>query len=388
MTETPPIELPFTLDEYRSRLTRVQAAARQRGIDAMFVSIPENNYWLTGFRTLGYFYYMVLLVPVEGDPIHLARYVEKNIIEGSSWVRRAEYYDDSEDYLDATARIFAKYGLDRATVSIDKGAWYFTIAEYEGLQRRLPHTKFVDGTGIVELLRLVKSPAEQSHTRKAAKILSGGMQAALKSIRPGVTENDVMATAYDYLLRHGSEVVAEPPMVLSGVHASMAHAAPEGVRINPGDVVYHEIGASVKRYHAAMMRTAFVGDPPKEIVDRVDLCRRAIDAGIEQMRPGNRAQEVDRAVRRVMRDGGCGDLFRHKAGYSLGAAFPPDWSEAQTFQLREGEMRELQPGMIFHILPTIFDYPKHGLGVSDTVLITDRDREVLTEGDNHLYVVR
>ena len=93
MTETPPIELPFTLDEYRSRLARVQAAARQRGIDAMFVSIPENNYWLTGFRTLGYFYYMVLLVPVEGDPIHLARYVEKNIIEGSSWVRRAEYYD-------------------------------------------------------------------------------------------------------------------------------------------------------------------------------------------------------------------------------------------------------------------------------------------------------
>ncbi len=150
----------------------------------------------------------------------------------------------------------------------------------------------------------------------------------------------------------------------------------------------HEIGASVKRYHAAMMRTAFVGEPPKEIIDRVDLCRRAIEEGIKRMRPGVPAQDVDRAVRRVMNDAGCGDLFRHKAGYSLGAAFPPDWSEAQTFQLREGETRELQPGMIFHILPTIFDYPKHGLGVSETVLITRDGHEVLTEGDNHLYVVR
>ncbi|HET7264091.1 MAG TPA: Xaa-Pro peptidase family protein [bacterium] len=388
MSAVSPVDRPFTTEEYRARVARVQAAARRRGIDAMFVSIPENNYWLTGFRTLGYFYYMVLLVPVEGDPIHLARYVEKNVIDGTSWTGRAEYWDDSEDYLDATARIFGKYRLDRATVSFDKGAWYFTFTEFEGLQRRLPHTNWVDGTGIIERLRLIKSPAEQAYTRQAAKILSGGMQAAIRSIRPGLTENDVMATAYDYLLRHGSEVVAEPPMILTGVHGSMAHAAPEGVTIRTGDVVYHEIGASVKRYHAAMMRTAFVGDPPKEVIDRVDLCRRAIEAGLEHMQPGNPAQEVDRAVRKVMVDGGCGDLFRHKAGYSLGAAFPPDWSEAQTFQLREGEVEPLQPGMIFHILPTVFDYPKHGLGVSDTVLITEHGHEVLTEGDNHLYVIR
>jgi Xaa-Pro dipeptidase len=388
MAAASPVGLPFSVEEYRSRVTRVQADMRKQGIDVMFVSIPENNYWLTGFRTLGYFYYMVLLVPADGDPIHLARYVEKNVIEGTSWTSRTAYYSDSEDYLDATARVFREYGFDRQNVSIDKGAWYFTIADYEGLKQRLPQTRFVDGTGIVENLRLIKSPAEQAYTREAAKIVSGAMMAAINSIREGVTENDIMAAAYEYLLRHGSDVVAEPPIITAGEHASMAHAAAERVPVKRGDVVYHEMGASYHYYHAAMMRTAFLGAPPKEVVDRVDICRRAFDAGLSKMHPGGPAQEVDRAVRKVMTDAGVGDLFRHKAGYSLGAAFPPDWSEAQTFQLREGELRVLQPGMIFHMLPTIFDYPKHGLGVSGTVLITPHGHEVLTQGDNHLYVIR
>ena len=37
-------------------------------------------------------------------------------------------------------------------------------------------------------------------------------------------------------------------------------------------------------------------------MDRVNICRRAFDAGLSKMRPGVPAQEVDRAMRKVMTD--------------------------------------------------------------------------------------
>ena len=106
------------------------------------------------------------------------------------------------------------------------------------------------------------------------------------------------------------------------------------------------------------------------------------------MNPGTVAEEVDHAARKVIDDAGYGDKFRHKAGYSIGIALPPDWSEARTMMLRGGEKRILQPGMIYHFLPAVFEYREYGVGLSETVLITEDGHEVLTDYPRELYVVK
>ena len=167
----------------------------------------------------------------------------------------------------------------------------------------------------------------------------------------------------------------------------MAHAMAEGHPVRDGDAVYFEVGASIRRYHAANLRIGSVGRPDDELLRLSDLCRRSLDAGLELMRPGQPAGSVDDAARRVIDEAGYGSHFRHKAGYSLGIAFPPDWSEARTLMLRKGESRELKPGMVFHFLPAVFEYEKFGIGVSETVLITEDGHEVLTDVPQHIHQV-
>lgn len=380
--------LPFSTEEYKERVAKVQSVMAERGMDAMLIHTPENIYYLTGYRTIGYYSYMMLLIPPSGDPMHLTRFIEKSVLQGTSWVEDIETYPDTEHYLDATVRILRERGHDRGSLGVDYNAWYLTIADFEALKSRLPDVRWQDITQIVETMRLIKSPAEQEYSRRAGKAASQGMRSALEALRADITEDDLMAAAYKGLFSMGSEYPGLPPLINSGVRHTMAHAMAEGNPVNQGDAVYFEVGASIKRYHAATLRIGHVGEPSKLFYDLTDLCNRSLEAACAKMRPGVSAEEVDHAARKIIDDAGYGSHFRHKAGYSIGIALPPDWSEARSMMLRGGEKRALQPGMVFHILPAVFEYKQFGVGLSDTVLITEDGHEVLTDVERKLFVVK
>jgi Xaa-Pro dipeptidase len=381
------MDLPFTVEEFRSRVTRVQDEMARRGIDVLMINHLENIYYLSGFRTIGYYSFMALFVPASGSPVHLTRLIEKTTLQGTSWISDRELYPDTENYMDACVRVINARGWGSSRIGIDKAAWYLTIEDYEKLVSRLPEATFVDGSMICENLRLIKSPAEQACSRKAGKAASEGMRSALSALRAGITEDDLMAAAYHGLFRMHSEYPGLPPLINAGVRHTMAHAMAEGHPVKQGDAVYFEVGASIRRYHAATLRIGHVGKPQKLFYDLTDLCRRSIDAGLKEMKPGNPAEAVDKAARKVIADAGYGDNFRHKAGYSIGIALPPDWSEARTMMLRGGEKRPLQPGMVFHFLPAVFEYREYGVGLSETVLITENGHEILTDVEQKLFVV-
>lgn len=382
-----PMALPFETSEYRTRVDAVQTEMATRGIDVLMLNHLENIYYLSGFRTIGYYSFMALFVPAEGEPLHLNRLIEKSTLQGTSWLGEVDLYPDTEEPIAAAVRVIKARGWENARIGIDKQAWYLTIADLEELTRRLPNATFVDGSMIVENIRLIKSPAEQAYSRLAGKAASEGMRSALDALKAGITEDDLMAAAYQGLFRSHSEYPGLPPLINAGDRYTMAHAMAEGHPVTDGDPVYFEVGASIKRYHAANLRIGHVGKAPKLLHDLHDMCVRSFDAGLEKMRPGVPAEEVDHAARKVIDDAGYGSHFRHKAGYSIGVALPPDWSEARTMMLRGGEKRELRPGMVFHFLPAVFEYKEFGVGVSETVLITESGHEVLTNVEQKLFEV-
>ncbi len=380
-------DLPFTVEEFRGRVKEVQVEMERRRLDLLLIHTPTNNYYLSGLRTIGIYSYMMLMVPKEGDPVHFNRWIEETILLGTSWVPNVEFHPDTEHYLDATVRVLMERGMDSGRIGVEKNAWVLTIKDFEALNERLPKVDWVDCSMLVDSQRLIKSPAEQEYSRRAGQLASDAMRATLGVIKDGATEGNLMATAYSTMYQGGCDYPSLPPLINSGVRHTMAHGSGEGNAVKKGEAVHREIGVSMKRYHAATLRAAFLGTPPKHFIELTDLCNRALEAGLPLMQPGTPAEQVDHAVRKVIDDGGYGDKFRHKAGYSIGAAFPPDWSEAGTMMLRGGEKRPLEPGMIFHILPAIFEYNNYGLGMSETVLITENGQEVLTNVERKLFVI-
>jgi Xaa-Pro dipeptidase len=75
-----------------------------------------------------------------------------------------------------------------------------------------------------------------------------------------------------------------------------------------------------------------------------------------------------------------------RTGYSIGVNYAPDWGEGHIMSIQEGDERPLQAGMTFHLIPTLQEWPKSVVGVSDTVLVTDTGSEVLTQFPRDLFV--
>lgn len=387
MRENP--DLPFSVDEYRRRLDKVREGLRQRGIDACLISIPENIYYLTGFTSTGYYMYQTLILPAEGDPMFVTYLEEKINVIRRSWMERYMTYSVIEDPIDVTYRAVREMGLEDKVLAIEESGFFFPIRTYKKLVAQLPRARWVDGSGVVEQARLVKSDAEIAYIRKGAKAAMEGMKAAIAAIERGKTENDLAAEVYGATLRHGSEYPGSPPYVVSGERSGLPHGTWEGRVLRDGDIIFLEHSGCIKRYSAAMMRTCFLGDPPDVVKRTADIILQGIQKAIDTIRPGVTSGEVDAACRDTILGAGFND-YTHETGYSIGVAYPPGWNESHIMNLHPGDETVLVPNMVFHLVPSLIIPEMNGhVGFSDTVVVTETGREVLTntEVERRLYVI-
>src|SRR5206468_12250122 len=101
------------------------------------------------------------------------------------------------------------------------------------------------------------------------------------------------------------------------------------------------------------------------------LARQA--RAIETTAPGAPAGEVERATVRVAEDPGVADNLRHHADHSIGL----EGHEAPF--LARGDDAVLEPGMVFTVEPGLYLKEVGGFRHSDTVVITEDGRRVMTD---------
>ena len=59
-----PLHQFFSHEEFQSRLDGVRTRMDERGLDALLLTTPENIYYLTGYQTPVYYFFIGLIVPV------------------------------------------------------------------------------------------------------------------------------------------------------------------------------------------------------------------------------------------------------------------------------------------------------------------------------------
>jgi Xaa-Pro dipeptidase len=380
-------ELVFSADEFAARLEKVRERLRERGMRGMLVHTPENIYYLSGYQTPGYYAYQALLVPADrsAPPVMVLRRLEESNVRALSWIDTRRVYADIEDPIELTASVVKGSGLADGTLGIEKTSWFLTVADLERLQGFLSRTKFVDTSGVVEQGRVVKSPAEIAYIRQAAQAAEAAMRAGLEATAAGKTENDVAAEIYHASIRAGSEYPSLPHFIASGYRSSLTHATWAGRRIEPGDVVYYEVSGTVQRYGAALFRGATIGQPSEKVKRMSDATIAGLNRILETMKPGVTCGEVAEAW--------AGEIVKYgfarphkRAGYSIGISFPPDWGEGHILSLKYDEKRPLEPGMVFHTPSSIRDEGVCLVGNSETILVTERGSEALTNFPRHHFV--
>ena len=379
--------LMFSVDEFQQRLARTRERLSERGVAGMLVHTPENMYYLSGYHTPGYYAYQTMLVPTSPakPPVLVVRRLEESNVREFSWIDTRRVYTDIEDPIELTAKVVKESGLEHATLAIEKSAWFLTVANLEALARLLPGVTFVDGSGVVEQGRVIKSPAEIAYIRKAARAAEAAMRAGLDTTAAGRTEDEVAAEIYRAAILAGCEYTSLPQFIASGYRSSITHATWAGRRIEPGDVVYYEVVGTVQRYSASLYRGATIGPPNDKIKRMSDATIAGLERVLETMKPGVPCGDVAEAWADAIVKGGF-DRPHKRAGYSIGISFPPDWGEGHILSLKYGEERMLEPGMVFHVPSSIRDEGVALVGNSETILVTDRGSEALTHFPRQHFV--
>ncbi|RJG46419.1 Xaa-Pro peptidase family protein [Mesorhizobium sp. DCY119] len=362
-------ESAFPRQEYEARQARARQNLVEAGIDALVVTGPENIFYLTGQQTPGYYTFQALVLPAEGDPVFVIRQLEYFNFIANTFISDAEVYQDGDEPVGFLVALIEKRGLASKRVAIDKRGWFLPIAVYETLQARLGTIH--DGAGVIEKLRAIKSPLEVEKLEKAAGYVDAGMKAGLATVRAGATENDLVASMMQAAIAAGSEYMGMEPLVSSGPRTGVPHGTWRRRKIEDGDPAFLEMAACHDRYHAALMRSAWVGKPPREAIDMMKTCQEALQVALDAIRPGVACEVPHIACQKVIDAAGYTDNFRKRLGYSVGISFAPDWGEGAILSLNAGVKTELQPGMTFHLPPALRIYGRFTVGVSETIVVTE-----------------
>jgi len=373
------------MKEYERRLRDLRDRMRERGIDAMMTTTPENICYLSGFESVGHYYFNALVVPLEGEPFMVPRLLEDSGVQYYTWVELSRPYRDDQDPMDVLHRALAEFGLLEKRIGFEKECWFFTAAQQEKLFSKNTKMAYVDNSRIVEEGRLIKSEYEIEMMRKAALTTQAGMQAGIEAVRVGASENDVAAEIHYAMIKAGSEWPSIAPFVASGPRGAVGHATWAGRTIQQDEFVFLEIAGTLKRYHAPMMRTVSTGEMSEKMLAGQQLVLAAFDAAVDLIKPGVPAGEVDALTRRIISQSDFGAEQSSRTGYSVGIGLPPDWGEGQILSMKPGETRPLQANMTFHLLPWVQIPGKGGLGITETIRVTEDGCEILTNFERKLF---
>lgn len=381
-------DMTFPMEEYVRRLRELRERMAERDLDVAIITDPENLMYLTDHQTTGYSYFQALVVPLDREPFMITRKLEETNVVARTWVEITRTYGDTGDAIETLWHALNEFGLVDKCIGYERSSYFFPFNQQERMRETFFQSRFVDCFGIVEKGRIVKSDAEIAVMRRAARATEIGVEAGIRAVASGVTENDIAAEVHYAMFKAGGEYPAVAPYITSGPRTTIGHATWEGRTIGRDEVVFLEVGGCYRRYHAAMMRTVYVGTPPPAIREAEAVVAEANQAVREETRPGMTAADLDKLVRDITdakRVGGGYQITR--AGYSIGIAFAPSWDEGYIMSLKPGDQRPLEPNMTFHVIPWLFGI--HGtmtVGLSETIRITETGCESFFSMPRKLYL--
>ena len=391
----PDVDLPFTRDEYASRLTRVRAAMDERGIEVFVAADPSNMSWLTGYDGWSFYTPQAVVVTHDADPVWWGRMMD------ASGALRTVYMDAdlivgySDDHVMSTERhayqhlssTIADLGHGTARIGVESDNYYYSAAADRHLRHGLPDAHFSDATGLVNWQRAVKSEQELVYMRRAARIVERMHDRILELVEPGLRKNDLVAEIYRTAIsgtdEFGGDYPAIVPLVPTGADASAAHLTWDDRPFEYGSGTFFEIAGVHRRYHVPLCRSVYLGDPPAEMLEAEKALIEGLESGLDVARAGNRACDVADALYSALERVGIEKDDR--CGYPIGLSYPPDWGE-RTISFRRSDESVLEPGMTFHFMPGLW-MDDWGLEITESFLIReDGPAETLADYPRKLFV--
>jgi Xaa-Pro aminopeptidase len=355
-----------------ARIEGLRRRMTEEHAPAAVVSMPSNLRYLTAFDgVIDHGINAACIVTASSARFYTdSRYIEAatEAASGGPWEVRLQkenlYAEVCEELHDegVTALLLES--------EVSYGRFAFISQQFRGAVRVVEQ--------LVEGMRQSKEPEEIERIASAARIADQAFEHMLTVIAPGLTEAEVALELEYAMRRNGSEEMPFSPIVASGPNGARPHSIPGQRRLQAGDLLVMDFGATVGGYCSDMTRTVAIGAVSHEQRRLYDAVLAANQAGLEAVRAGIPCVDVDRAARNVLADRGLGEYFTHGLGHGVGL----DIHEAPTLGPRSTQ--SLQAGQVVTVEPGVYVENVAGVRIEDLVVVEQAGYRRLTNAPKEL----
>ena len=280
----------------RERLGKVQREMAARDIGALVLTDIMNIRYCTGVSVMPLWTAVNLahytLVPVQGDPV-IFEYPLSQFVARQFWkdVRPAHYWqarfadelapEKSDEWAAEIKEVLKSWGVANAKVGIDTLDYYgFTALQKQGL-------KLTDADLTVEAARIYKTPDEIELIRQAVTVAEVALHDMERAIRPGITENELLATFWGRMLALGGEHCFTR-LLVSGYKTNPWFHEAGSKMVRPGDLVGIDTDMiGPEGYVCDISRTFLCGDKATPVQkEAYKIAHDYIQQTIELIKPG------------------------------------------------------------------------------------------------------
>ena len=378
--------LHFSLEEFAARRAKVLAAMAQANLDGLLMFKQESMYYLSGYDTDGFVLFQTLFLGSDGRFTLVTRSADRVQAAYTSIIDDVRIWVDSGDQNPSrdVREMLESRRMHGKKIGVEYDAYGFSAKRGQKLAEALDgFANLVDASDLVRHVRLVKSPAELAYFRKAGELCQAACNEAARLTRPGAFEGDIRAAMHAAIWSGDGDTPAHVWPMGSGPSALLVRYHAGARRIGAEDQMFHEFAAAYRHYHAALTLTILTGKIDPEHQEMFEVCRDALEAVKEMLRPGRTVGDLFEAHRRSFVGGGHGDHLLNVCGYTMGAVYPPTWMEDPL--IRKGDPQPLEPGMVF-FMHMLMVNRERGLmmSVGETAIVTDRACEAITHAPRSL----
>lgn len=351
------------------KLAKLRQALLDQGVDALLITNEYNRRYMTGFTgTAG------VAIVSQNDAVFITdfRYTEQ-----------AEAQITDFRIVQHKGTIFEEVGKQAAlmgikTLGFEKDALLYGLYE---VYKVAVKADFVPLSGLIEKIRLIKTPEEINIIKVACEIADNAFTHILNFIKPGQTELDVSNELEFFMRKQGATSSSFDIIVASGLRSALPHGVATDKMIEKGDFVTLDFGAYYNGYISDITRTIAVGQPSDKLVEMYNVVLASQLLALEKVGPGMTGIEADAVARDYLTAQGYGEAFGHSTGHGIGL----EVHEGPGLSFRSETV--LEPNMTVTIEPGVYLPGIGGVRIEDDILITEKGNEVLTHSTKELIIL-
>ncbi|MFC1915736.1 M24 family metallopeptidase [Chloroflexota bacterium] len=348
------------------RLEKLRQKLTEEEIEAIFISQPENRYYLSGFDGSAGF---LLITSQEAILATDFRYIE----QVKRQVPEYKVFQVTSNMASWLPELIA--GLNLKKLGFEADTITFALhRQLTGIVNKLqPPLKLIPLNGLVESLRTIKDPEEIELITRAAEISNKAFKYVEGIILAGMSEKEVAWEMEKFMRENGSQATPFEIIVASGPNSALPHARPTTRVIQDGEPILLDIGAKIDGYSGDLSRTICLGTPDDTFKKVYDIVLGAQLTALAIIKEGITGEQGDNLARTVIKEAGYGEAFGHGLGHGVGLA------SHEAPHLGPGSAEVLTPGMVFTVEPGIYLPGWGGVRIEDLVVIENGQARVIPE---------